>query len=96
MKDKWLGNATPRTISNFTILCIRKSDKIAKLLKTSPPNVTFSRNLVGPRLASLNALMHRLTLVQLTQETNEFRWNLPEIGRFFVYSIYRTLIQPNV
>ena len=69
---------------------------IAKVLETSPPNMTFRRDLVGSRLASWNALLQRLALVQLTQGTDEFRWNLHESGKFYVDSMYRAIVQSNV
>jgi hypothetical protein len=57
-----------------------------------PPNVTFRRDLVGPRLASWNALLHRLAFVQLTPGIDEFRWNIHENGIFSVNSMYKDLI----
>jgi hypothetical protein len=46
-------------ILHYTILPY-KGDTIAKVLKTSPPNVSFISDLVGPRPASWNALLQRL------------------------------------
>src|SRR5438105_208673 len=65
-------------------------------MESSPPNVTFGRDLVGPRLAVWNALIGRLALVQLTQGSNEFCWNLHENGKFSVDSMYRALIHSAV
>jgi hypothetical protein len=56
-EDTWLGN---RPLSEqypalFGIVR-RKSDTIASVMATSPPNVTFRRDLIGPRLIAWNAL----------------------------------------
>ena len=60
-------------------------------MEFSPPNVTFRRDLFGPRLASWNALIELLAMIQLSQGTDEFRWNLNENGKFSVDFLYRGL-----
>jgi hypothetical protein len=65
---------------------------IAHVLETSPPNVTFKRNLYGPRLVSWEALLQRLANVHLTDGRDEFHWNLHENGKFLVASMYNALI----
>jgi hypothetical protein len=92
-----LGNTTLREqISVLNNIVRYKGDTIAKVLESSPPNVTFRRDLVGPRLACWNTLLQRLALVQLMQGTHKFRWNLHESGKFSVGSMYRALILPTV
>ena len=75
-EDRWLGNTTLReqypALYNI-VLSRHKSDTLAKVLETSPPNVTFRRDLIGPRLTSWNELLQRLALVNLTDGTDEFR-----------------------
>jgi hypothetical protein len=65
------GNATLHeqypTLNNIVP---QRGDTINKVFKSSPPNVTFKRDLVGPRLASWNTLLRRL--VQLTQGIEDF------------------------
>jgi hypothetical protein len=56
--------------------------------------MTFRRDLVGPRLATCNALLQCLAFVQFSQGFDEFRWKLNENGKFLVDSMYRALIQP--
>jgi hypothetical protein len=51
----------------------RKSDTIAKVMDTSPPNVMFRRVLLGQRLLAWNALIHRLGDIQLSPKPNESR-----------------------
>jgi hypothetical protein len=96
-EDKWLGNTTLREQYPALYNVVRhKSDTLAKVMESSPPNVTFRRSIVGPRQASWNALLQRLDSVQLTQGSDVFRWNLTENGKFSVDSMYKALIHPEV
>ena len=96
-EDKWLGNATLQEQYPALYNIVRhKGDIIAKVLETYPPNVTFRRDLMGARLASWNALIQRLSTVQLSQGPDEFRWNIHSSGKFTVNSMYKALIHPNV
>ena len=63
-------------------------------MQSSPPNVAFVRNIIGPKLLAWNAILGRLALVQLSQGPDEFRWNLHENGKLSVDSMYRVLIHP--
>jgi hypothetical protein len=65
-------------------------------METSPPNVTFRRDLSGQRLVSWDALLQRLANIQLQPGHEEFRWNLHENGKFSVASMYNALILPDV
>ena len=95
-EDKWLDNAPLREQFPALYNIVRhKSDTLAKVLETFPPNVSFRRSLYGPRQASWNALLQRLATVQLTQGPNEFRWNIGISGNFSVDSMYKALIQPS-
>jgi hypothetical protein len=52
-EDKWLGAATLRKQYPALYSIIRhKGDTIAKVITTSPPVVSFRRDLIGPRLAA--------------------------------------------
>jgi hypothetical protein len=73
-----------------------KGDTISHVLESNPPNVTFRRNLYGARLVSWEALLQRSAHVQLTEEKDEFHWNLHENGKFSVASMYNTLILPDL
>jgi hypothetical protein len=65
-------------------------------MESSPPNVTFRRDLSGQRLVDWNALLQRLATVHLQEGLNVFHWNLHENGKFSVGSMYRALIQPDI
>ena len=66
------------------------------VLQSSPPNMTFRRTLLGQRLVMWNALVGRLALVQLSQGSDEFRWNLNVNGKFSVDSMYRALVHSDI
>jgi hypothetical protein len=94
-EDIWLGTTTLREQYPALFNIVRhKHDTIQKVMETSPPSVTFRRDLNGPRLNSWNELMQRLASVQLRQGTDEFRWNLTKNGVFSVGSMYSALIEP--
>jgi hypothetical protein len=73
-----------------------KGDTIAHLLESNPPNVTFRRNLYGPELVSWENLLQRLASVQLTDEKDEFQWNLHKNRKFSVASMYNALISSDL
>jgi hypothetical protein len=55
-EDKWLGTTTLREQYPTLYSIVRhKGDTIAKVMESSPPNVTFRRALSGQRLVSWNA-----------------------------------------
>jgi hypothetical protein len=92
-KDIWLGNA-PLCVQYPALYNIvrRKSDAIATVMATSPPNVTFRRVLFGQRLLAWNSLIDRLGDIQLWPEPDEFRWNLHVDGTFSVHSLYKAIL----
>lgn len=96
-EDKRFGNATLREQYPALYNIVRhKSDTIAKVLKTFPPNMTFRRSLIGPRQISRHEVLKRIELVQLTQGSDVFRWNLTGNGSFSMASMYNALIQPDI
>jgi hypothetical protein len=56
--------------------------------------VTFTRELVDPDLQ--HGLAAALALIHLMHGTDEFRWNLHESDKFFMDTMYITLIQTKV
>jgi hypothetical protein len=63
-------------------------DIIATVIATSPPDVTFGRDFLGPRLVARNSLLVRLEDIHLSDAPDEFRWNLHANGKFSVDSLY--------
>ena len=76
-EDKWLGNTTLRKQYPALYNIVRhKGETIATVMETSPPNVTFRRDLIGTRLDLWNTLVQRLSTIQFSPGSDEFRWNL--------------------
>ena len=96
-EDSWLGN-TPLKDQYPALYNIArgKSDTIAVVLSTSPPNVSFRRDVIGARLASWQALQERLAHIQLEDGHDEFRWSLHENGKFSVDSMYKALLNSEI
>ena len=71
-EDSWLGN-TPLKDQYPALYNIArgKSDTIAVVLSSSPPNVSFRRDVLGARLASWQALQERLANIQLVDGHDE-------------------------
>jgi hypothetical protein len=66
IEDKWNENTTLRELYHALYSIVRhKGDTISTVMATSPPNITFRRDLVGPRLIAWNALLQHLSLVQI-------------------------------
>jgi hypothetical protein len=94
-KDKWLGTTSLREQYPALYNIVRhKGDTIAKILETSPPNMSFRRDLSW--LVSWNALLLHLVNIQLQPVHDVFRWNVQENGKFSVASMYNVLIQPDL
>jgi hypothetical protein len=73
-----------------------KSDTIATVIATSPPNVSFQRDLIGPRFTAWNALLQCLDSIQLSAGPDESRWNLHANGNFSVDSLYKAIVQSDI
>ena len=86
-EDKWLGNAPLKDqYPSLYNVVRRKSDTLVEVMRSSPPVMTFRRDLIGHRLEAWNALLGRLAMIQLSTGTDEFRWTLTDNGRFSVDS----------
>ena len=96
-EDTWLGYAPLK--DQYPALCNiarGKSDTIAVVLSTSPPNVSFRWDVLGPRLASWHALQGRLANIQLVDGQDEFRWNLHDNKKNYVDSMYKALLHSEI
>lgn len=96
-EDIWLGNASLR--EQYPALYVNARDKnntIAQVLSSSPSNLSFRRDLIGPRLVSWHNLLSRLDSINLTQGRDVFHWNLTTSGSFTVDFMYRALTHSGV
>jgi hypothetical protein len=67
-EDRWLGTTTLREQYPTLYNIVRyKGDTLQKVMETSPPTMTFRRDLIGPRLTSWNELLQMLASIQLAQ-----------------------------
>jgi hypothetical protein len=61
-----------------------KWDTVVEVFSTSPLNISRRRDLTGCKLTAWNNLVPRLANIMLSQEPDEFRWNLHPNGQFSV------------
>ena len=73
-----------------------KQITLAEALSSSPPNLSWHRDLLGPKLVAWNNLLPRITNITLEQGSDVFRWNLNQNGEFLVKSHYQALIHIEV
>ena len=73
-----------------------KSDTLAMVMQSSPPNMTFMRDLVRPRLEAWNTLLGCLAMIHQSRGSDIFHWTLHENGEFSVDYMYRALIQSDM
>ena len=69
------------------------------MLQNYPPNVSWRRDLIGPKLVAWNNLLPRIANLVLTQDQDKFHWNLTQNGEFSVKSHYLALVHsdlPNI
>jgi hypothetical protein len=72
-EDRWLGSATlPEQYLTLYNIVHRKHVTFAKVMETSPSNVTFRRDLSRQRLVASNVLLQHLTDIHLQVGSDEF------------------------
>jgi hypothetical protein len=93
-EDKWLENTTLRQQYPALYNVGRhKGDTIATVMASSPPSLSFRKDLIVPRLAAWNALLQRFPTVQLSYGADDFCLNLNDndvLSRFFIQNTYST------
>jgi hypothetical protein len=93
-EDVWLGSSALRTQYPILYNIARpKNISIAKVLCSSPPNLSWCRDLVGPKLAACNEVFPRIANIALHNEPDVFYWNLTRNGVFSVKPHYHALIR---
>jgi hypothetical protein len=65
-------------------------------MATSPLNVTFIQDLIGPRSVAWNTLLQCLDSVQLSPGPDVFHWTLHANGAFSVDSLYKAILQSDI
>jgi hypothetical protein len=69
---------------------------IAKVLCGLSPNLSWRRDLIGPKLVAWNNLLSHITNIELSHEQDEFHWNLHPNGKFSVKSCYQALLHTDI
>ena len=69
---------------------------VAEVLLTQIPNLSWRRDIIGDKLAMWNNFASRLPTVVLSQERDDFKWNLDQTGDFTVKSHYLGLIHQGI
>ena len=95
-EDTWLGNSPLRDqYPQLYNIVRKKQDTVADVLSTQIPNLFWRKDLIGNKLVMWNNLVSRLSTIVLSQERDEFKWNLDQTGVFSVKSHYLGLINQN-
>ena len=93
----WLDNRSLRDqYPQLYNIVRRKQDMVAEVLRTQIPNLSWCRDLIGNKLVMWNNLVSYLPIVELSQERDDFKWNLDQIGVFTVKSHYLGLIHQDI
>ena len=80
-EDRWLEQSTLREQYPCLYNIARhKQVSVAEVLSTSPPTLSWRRDLIGHKLVAWNKLLPRITHIVLSQHEDEFRWNLHPNG----------------
>jgi hypothetical protein len=96
-EDQWLGTSSLRDQYPCLYHVVRhKQATMAQVLSSSPFNFSWRRDLIGPKLVAWNEMIPQIANITLTQEPDEFRWNLVPSGQFLVKSHYLALIHSDV
>ena len=96
-EDIWLENRPLRQqYPQLYNIVSKKQDTVGQVLSTPQPNLSWRRDLIGNNLAAWNNLATRLAALNLSQEDDEFKWDLDPSGVFSVKTHYRALINRNV
>jgi hypothetical protein len=73
-----------------------KQITMAKNFSTLFINISWRRDLIGNKLAAWNDLVSCIANIVLSQEQDEFYWNLHPSGQFSVKSYYLAMIHGDV
>jgi hypothetical protein len=82
-EDRWLGNLSlAENYPNLYNIVQHKHVLVADLLSRVPLNISFRRTLTGVKWHKWIHLCQRLIQIQLSQDSDRFKWDLTESGVF--------------
>jgi hypothetical protein len=89
-EDWWIGQKPLKHLfPGLYNLARRKGDSVAKVLSTTPLNISFRRALVGERLSEWLDLVALVVPVTLNENKDKFLWQLRKNGSFSTQALYR-------
>ena len=96
-EDTWLGSrAFKDQYPTLYNLARKKQSIVAKVMSTTPLNISFRRAIVGQKLIEWNDLILRLANITLSNEKDCFVWSLHKNCQFSVKSMYTAIMYCNV
>jgi hypothetical protein len=73
LEDKWLGNSSLQEQYPCLYNIVRpKHVTIAEILSGPSPNLSWRRDLIGPKLVAWNNLLPRIANIELAHEPDKF------------------------
>ena len=92
-EDTWVGSMPFKVMYPSIYNIVRDPHAtVAKVMATSPHNLSFRRALVDNKLLKWHNLVAQITQVELVNGSDTFRWNLTTSGSYLVRSWYSHLI----
>jgi hypothetical protein len=92
-KDTWLGDKPlSEEYPSLYNITYHKNVTKANVIDTVALNIGFRKNLHGNKWDRWIHLLHRLIVVQLTDNDDIFKWSLTTSGLFSVKSMYLDLL----
>jgi hypothetical protein len=96
-EDQWLGSSSLREQYPYLYHIVRhKQTTVVEVFSSSPLIFSWHRDLIGSKLVAWNDMLPQIANIYLTQEPDEFHWNLLYSGQFSMKSHYLALIHSNV
>ena len=96
-EDTWLGNSPLHDqYPQLYNIVRKKQDTVPNVLRTQISNLSWRRDIIGNKLMMWNNLVSRLSTIDLSQERDDFKWNINQTGVFSVKSHYLGLINQNI
>jgi len=91
--DTWVGDLPFKVkYPSFYNIVRDPHATVAKVMATSPLNVSFRRALVDNKLVEWHNLVAQIAYVEMVEGSDTFRWNLTKSGLYYVRSLYLHLI----
>jgi hypothetical protein len=96
-EDQWIRTSPLREQYLYLYHIVRdKHAMVAQVFSSTPLKFSWCRDLIGLKLVAWNDMLLRNANITLTQELDEFHWNLLCSGQFSMKYHYLALIHSDV